>query len=319
MDDSKATSAGRLRGSTGTIIAGGVVIGAALLVTASSSNASQDGQSGQGGAFADLPDQIVLDAVIRDFRAKADQGGHPDFQSYAGTTTVGLVSDVLDADGLPAAISLRGQKISSEFRDSQGRNINPSMYDESLGDSMGSLQTGGSGNGFFSEESFSQWYRDVPGVNSSTTIPLVLTREPGTNRYIFDSDADQPYAGNGGFFPIDGELYGDYSSSGHNFHFTTAISTQFLFDAGVEQVFKFTGDDDVWVYIDGKLVIDLGGLHPRREQFLDLSRLDWLVDGRVYTLDIFHAERRTSGSNFRIETTLNLQRVELPPTAALYD
>jgi len=270
----------------------------------------------EGGA--ELPDEIVLEAVIRDFRAKQQEGGHPDFQAYAGTTTVGLASLELDEDGLPSAASLRGQKISSEFRDSQYRNMNPSMYDPSQGDHMGALQTGGTGNGLHSVESFSQWYRDTPGVNVSTSVPIVLKRQGDSNRYVFDSGSDAPYSDIGGFFPIDGELYGNYAY-GHNFHFTTMIETEFMYDADIEQVFKFTGDDDVWVYIGGQLVIDLGGLHPKRNQFLDLSRLDWLEDGETYSLKVFHAERRTTASNFRIETTLNLRRIELPLTSALYD
>lgn len=306
----------RFRPSTGAILAGGALVGAALLFTASTSNASPDRP---GVSSQDLPDEIVLDAIIRDFRPKQAEGGHPDFQAYAGTTTIGLVADQLDDRGLPVAASLRGQEIRAEYRDSEGRPINPALFDAQAGDVMGELRTGGSGNGLFSEESFSQWYRDIMGVNASTVIPLTLRRQGDSNRYIFDSATDDPYVSIGGFFPIDGELYGDYASTGHNFHFTTEIRTQFVYRAQDEQVFKFTGDDDVWVFIDGRLVIDLGGLHSKKEQFLDLNRLDWLEDGRTYELSIFHAERRTTQSNFRIETTLNLRRVELPPTSALYD
>ncbi len=265
-----------------------------------------------------LPDTLQLDCVIRDFKPKQAEGGHPDFESFGGTTTVGLVADELSADGKPySSGDLRGFKIATEFKDSQGRHINPAMYDQEAGDQAGSLQVGGSGNGFTSSERFDQWYRDVPGVNLSSTIQLTLTRVEGTDRYQFDSNSDTEH-GTHGFFPVNGELYGDYKS-GRNYHFTTEINTEFTFHRETGQTFMFSGDDDVWVFIDGKLVVDLGGLHPRRTQFLDLDRLDWLQDGRTYTLDIFHAERRYSGSNFRIETTLQLRSIELPPTAALYD
>ncbi|MCA9303214.1 MAG: fibro-slime domain-containing protein [Phycisphaerales bacterium] len=292
---------------------------AVLSVNPSSASASPIAEDNNSiGTGVELPDTITLDAVIRDFRPNDWEGGHPDFQRFSGTTTVGLVADELDADGKPVSSgNLRGMKITSEYRDSQGRNINPAMYNQQLGDTQGSLSAGPSSNGFDSESSFRQWYRDVPGVNVSKTIALTFNRTPGTNKYVFDSATDTEH-GTGGFFPINNDLYGNYTSD-KNFHFTTEVNTQFVFTRGIGQVFKFTGDDDVWVFIDGKLVVDLGGLHSVKEQFLDLDRLDWLQDGKTYTLDIFHAERRTSASNFRVETTLELRSVELPPTAALYD
>ena len=100
---------------------------------------------------------------------------------------------------------------------------------------------------------------------------------------------------------------------------TTEIETEFTYVQGAGYVFKFTGDDDVWVFIDGKLVIDLGSLHPVREQFIALDRLDWLEDGETYRLKIFHAERRTSASNFRMETTLPLRPVTIPSITAAFD
>lgn len=275
--------------------------------------------AGAANAQDDLPDTITLDTVIRDFRPKGAEGGHPDFQAYTGTTTVGLAAPMLGDNGVPVALSLRGQTIGTEFKDSQGRNINPALFDQSLGDTAGTLSAGGTGNGLFSAESFAQWYKDVPGVNASKSISLVLKRAPGTNRYVFDSATDEPFRSIGGFFPIDGELYGDYASSGHNFHFTTEVRTQFVYRRDSGQAFTFTGDDDVWVFVNGKLVIDLGGLHAKKVQFIDLDRLGWLEEGALCTLDIFHAERRTTQSNFRIETSIALRSIELPPTAALYD
>jgi len=267
----------------------------------------------------DLPDTLQLDCVIRDFKPKSWGGGHPDFQSFRGSTTVGLVSEYLNEDGNPVSSGdLRGMKIKSEYKDSEGRNINPASYNPDLGDVAGSLVAGGTENGFASVESFSQWYRDVPGVNLSTSITLTLNRVEGTDRYVFDSSVDEEHQSGGWFLPINGELYGNYKDD-RNYHFTSEINTEFTFHRETGQVFKFTGDDDVWVFINGRLVVDLGGLHGKREQFLDLDRLDWLQDGRTYSLDIFHAERRYRGSNFRVETTLQLRSVELPPTAALYD
>lgn len=297
---------------------GAIMLMAGSIGFVSITSASAGSEIPQSNPDDNLPEVMILDAVIRDFKPKAWEGGHPDFESFGGTTTVGLVADYLDDDGKPVAADLRGQKIKYEFRDSEGRNINPSMFSPDQGDTAGLLVAGGTGNGLTSSERFAQWYRDTPGVNLSKSISLTLHRTPGTNQFVFDSSTDTEHESGGWFLPINGELYGNFKDN-RNYHFTTEINTEFTYDAEANQVFKFTGDDDVWVFINGQLVIDLGGLHPKREQFLDLNRLEWLQDGRTYSLDIFHAERRYRGSNFRIETTLELRAVELPPTAALYD
>lgn len=297
--------------------------GAALALAGASAMAQQATGGGSSDNFGYLPNTLSLDATIRDFKAKGTAGGHNDFQAYSGTTTVGLVQTQLDQDGKPVAASLRGQRIDTEFRDRNGKNIMPSSFNQALGDVRGSLSAGPTSNGLTSANEFAQWFRDVPGVNVSKVVPLTLNRVPNTNRYVFDSATDEPYKSRGGFFPINGELYGNSGTNSAgltgNFHFTTEVSTEFVYERGQNQAFTFTGDDDVWVFIDGKLVIDLGGLHSKKEQTLNLDRLTWLENGRLYSLKVFHAERRTNQSNFRIETTLKLRSVEPPATSGAFD
>ncbi len=272
---------------------------------------------GQPGSFSD---QIVVTGKVRDFRARND-GGHTDFQWKPGRGFghyVGMIGDELDEDGKPVMVST-GHKLQSTWKDGEGRPIMPPRphFPALESDIAGSFESQ-EGLALHEPEDFAQWFRDVPGVNESTLVPITLRREPG-GVYVFDDREDENFSSLGGFFPINNELYGNYQNTGKNFHFTFELSANFVYKENSGQVFTFIGDDDVWVFIDDKCVIDIGGVHSAVRQTIDLDRLDWLEDGESYSFKFFFAERHTTESNFRIETTLNLRMVTLPVTTALAD
>ena len=148
-------------------------------------------------------------------------------------------------------------------------------------------QTSGPGN-------YAQWYNNTPDTNIAFAVDLPLTEvTPGL--FSFESAA---------FFPIDDQGWGNQGNP-HNFHFTTEIHTTFNYQGG--EVFTFIGDDDLWLFINGELAIDLGGVHPELTGTVDLDAQAvalGITVGGTYAMDIFHAERHTVDSNFRIDTSI---------------
>jgi fibro-slime domain-containing protein len=248
----------------------------------------------------ELGDKMVVPAIFRDFKMHHPSDFEPDDDTGCSGTCAGMVKDDLDTDGKPVFTGVTTQGVDVE-----------------------------------SADTFKQWYRSTSGVNHANASKLALWKVASgayVNRYGANGEQwKNGVDGNPLFFPVDGDSFSSAELTGaqipamydpsvswdldnggnqrkHNFSFTSEVRYWFKYDASKSYKLDFVGDDDFWVFVNKKLAVDLGGLHSAQTGSVTIdtaaaTKLGSMKSGNVYEVAVFHAERHTTASSFKL--TLN--------------
>jgi len=279
LGGSEATG-GRTGGAGGTIALGGAIsVGGTSGATSggASSGGTTGGKGGVGGGEGGQGACAgVFTGYIRDFQPNV----HPDFEPHNQKPTASSFYNEVETGIVQAALGTNSKPVYAGGATGTNTTLGPAY--------------------------FPSWFTDTPGANIGIEYIIQLIDVLGDGVLVFDAAPFLPID-DGLSCPVQPQtpcLLGNSTNyPTHNYAYTFELHTRFVHRAGGS--FTFSGDDDVWIFVNGQLVVDMGGIHARTVGTVNLDQLTGLVSGNEYALELFRAERHVTQSNFRIETNLD--------------
>lgn len=247
--------------------------------------------------------EFTLTAKVRDFKegnAVDNTGTHPNFNQSRWTCDPSMgttVEEDLAVGGASTSFAgdNRSPKLSSSLTAIQARCFEP-------------------------QDRFGDWFQDMgPDVNRTYLLNLQFTKD-GNGMFTFRDIRFFPLDNGGPSRKVtsgDPDPFGNLQSGSkdevdltqHNYGFTVEFHGQFKYQAGKGHVINLEGDDDLWVFINGKRALDLGGMHPSQSGSIKLDDLG-LTDGSTYPIDFFFAERSVASSKLSISSNVKFSGVK---------